>query len=127
MLIINHNLFLIVNSTGKIGACGFMPLVNRFFRLMPVSIIKIDNEMNPIKNEQGFCIQCQPGEPGLLIGFIGKLPTQQYSGYANNPKESSKKIIENVFRTGQRAFNSGRFNKINLVYISFYICGIEKR
>jgi solute carrier family 27 fatty acid transporter 1/4 len=96
-----------VNSVGKLGACGFMPLVNRFFRLMPVSIIKIDNEMNPIRNEQSFCIQCKPGEAGLLIGFIGKLPTQQYSGYANNPKESSKKVIENVFRSGQRAFNSG--------------------
>ncbi len=91
----------------KIGACGFMLLINRLFRIMTMAIIKIDNEMNPIRNEHGFCIECKPGEPGLLVGIIGNLPSQQYSGYANNSKETNKKVIENVFRKGQNGFNSG--------------------
>jgi len=33
-----------------------------------------------------------------------------YNGYANNSKESNKKIIEDVFKKGQRAFNSGIFS-----------------
>jgi hypothetical protein len=48
--------------TGKIGCCGFVPLINRIFRIMPVCVIKIDDEMNPIRNEKGFCIECKPGE-----------------------------------------------------------------
>ena len=89
-----------------------MLLINRLLRIMPMAIIKIDNEMNPIRNKHGFCIECEPGEPGLLSGIIGKLPNQQYSGYANNSKESNKKVIENVFRKGQIAFNSGLLHNI---------------
>ena len=96
-----------INISSKIGACGFVPLINRFISLLPIYVIKIDDEMNPIRDEQGFCIQCRPGEKGLLIGVIGKSTKTAYNGYANNSQASNKKIIENVFRPGQRAFNSG--------------------
>jgi solute carrier family 27 (fatty acid transporter), member 1/4 len=100
-------LWLKVNITSKIGACGFMPLINKVKRVLPIYVIRIDNEMNPIRNERGHCIECEPGEKGLLIGMIGKNPTTQFSGYANSAQASSKKIIEDVFKKGQRAFNSG--------------------
>lgn len=51
--------------TGKIGCCGFVPLINRIFRIMPVCVIKIDDEMNPIRNEKGFCIECKAGKSCL--------------------------------------------------------------
>lgn len=63
--------------------------------------------MNPIRDKNGFCIECKPGEKGLCIGIIGNRPNQAYSGYANNKQASNKKIIENVFKRGQNAFNSG--------------------
>ena len=63
--------------------------------------------MNPIRDENGFCIECGKGEKGLLIGIIGNSPKTAFNGYANNAQASNKKIIENVFKKGQRAFNSG--------------------
>lgn len=84
----------------KIGACGFVPFFNKLFRIYPVTIIKIDDEMVPIRDRNGNCIECAPGEKGLCIGIIGKRPNTAYSGYANNTKASNTKIIENVFRQG---------------------------
>ncbi len=63
--------------------------------------------MNPIRDENGFCIECKPNERGLLIGMIGTSAKTAYTGYANNKKASNGKIIENVFKMGQNAFNSG--------------------
>ena len=99
-----------INTVSRIGSCGFVPLVNRIFPLMPIYLIRIDDQMNPIRDENGFCVKCKPGEKGLLIGIIGKKPERAYNGYANNEKESMKKIIENPFKNGQRAFNSGKLN-----------------
>lgn len=65
--------------------------------------------MNVIRNANGFCIPCKNGEKGLLIGIIGNKPKTSYNGYANSSKESSKKVIENVFKRDQKAFNSGKF------------------
>lgn len=70
-------------------------------------MIKIDDNMVPIRDKNGFCIECKRGEKGLLIGMIGNTAKTSYNGYANNSKESNKKIIENVFKKGQKAFNSG--------------------
>ena len=71
-------------------------------------VIKVDSEANPIKDENGFCIPCKPYEKGLLVGVIGPKPINQYNGYANNNSASEKKIIEHLFKKGQRAFNTGK-------------------
>ena len=97
----------LVNSEGKYGACGYMPLLCRFVPIMPIFLIKVDNDMNPIRDKNGFCIQCDIGEKGLLVGEIGTSTKSAYSGYANNTEASKKKIITDVFRKGQNAFNTG--------------------
>lgn len=64
--------------------------------------------MNPLRNEDGFCVECKPGEVGLIAGVIIKNSTRNdYSGYANSDDASNKKIIKNLFKPGQTAFNSG--------------------
>ena len=65
--------------------------------------------MNPIRDKKGFCIQCDVGEKGLLVGVIGNSTTTDYSGYANQKENSNKKIIENLFKKNQRAFNTGDY------------------
>lgn len=97
----------IINTRGKIGACGFVPLLNTALNTLPLNIIKIDEKMQPIRNSQGFCIRCKPNETGLAIGLIGKSVKKSFSGYANNKEASQSKIIKNVFMIGQNAFNSG--------------------
>lgn len=96
-----------INVTSKIGSCGFLPLINKYVKILSVFLIKIDSDMNPIRDKNGFCIESKPGERGLLIGIIGNTAKTAYNGYANNKKASSSKIIEDVFKKGQRAFNSG--------------------
>ena len=97
-----------VNTTGKYGACGFIPPINRYLKFLQLFIIKIDKEMNPIRDSNGCCIQCKPDEKGLIVGIINPKNTkQQYSGYANSKEASEKKIIPNLFKSGQTGFNTG--------------------
>lgn len=101
-----------INLTSKIGSCGFVPLFNRFVSVLPTRLIRVDEQMRVVRNKAGFCIECRPGEKGLLIGIIGnsKLDIKTaYSGYANNSQASKKKVIENVFKKGQSAFDTGQF------------------
>jgi solute carrier family 27 fatty acid transporter 1/4 len=97
----------LVNMDGKFGACGYLPVLNDVFPILPYAIIKIDQDMNPIRDSNGFCIRCAPNEKGLMIGILGKSINEQFNGYANQNEQSQKKVIENVFKNGQRAFNSG--------------------
>ena len=72
-----------------------------------MAIIKIDDDMNPIRNKKGLCIECQPGEKGLLVGIIKNTTKSAFSGYANDEAATKKKIVKDVFAKGQNAFNSG--------------------
>lgn len=98
-----------VNTEGKYGACGFIPIINRYspFPLLPTYIIRIDDEMNVVRDENGLCVQCDIGEPGLIVGQISRSTKQDYAGYANSKEASEKKIVRDLFRKGQNAFNSG--------------------
>ena len=84
-------------------------------------MIQIDEEMNPIRDLNGFCIECKAGEKGLLIGLISKHPLNAFNGYANNPEASKKKIIENIFKKGQIAFNSGNLKNYDYDQINHLI------
>ncbi|CAF0715294.1 unnamed protein product [Brachionus calyciflorus] len=97
----------LVNTVGKHGACGYIPIINRYFQLLPYYLIKVDDALNPIRDEKGFCIQCLPGEKGLIVGILGKSIKSEFSGYANSSEATNKKLIENLFYKGQRAFNTG--------------------
>ena len=72
-------------------------------------IIKIDNDKVPIRDKNGFCVQCDIGEKGLIVGAIDKSTKSDFSGYANNSQDTQKKVITNLFRKGQNAFNTGEF------------------
>ncbi len=110
-----------LNVTSKIGNCGFVPLLQYIKRVAPICLIKIDDEMNPIRNSDGFCIECKRGEKGLLIGLISSIPTSAYNGYANNDKASSSKVLQDIFKKGQKAFNSGDLMVCD-VYGNFEFC-----
>ncbi len=62
--------------------------------------------MNPIRDENGLCIECKPGEKGLLIGIIGKSIHTVYIGYANNQKATNSKILDDVFKKGNYSIKS---------------------
>lgn len=81
--------------------------MNRFLKLMPYYMIKVDDNFDPIRDKQGFCVQCRPGEKGLIVGLIQNTTKGEFSGYANSNDATNKKIINNLFHKDQKAFNTG--------------------
>ncbi|XP_054275215.1 long-chain fatty acid transport protein 4-like [Macrosteles quadrilineatus] len=95
-----------INTENQVGAVGYLPWFATVFN--PYYLIKADPETNePIRTEDGFCIRCDDGEPGILVGGVKKShPFSQFTGYADK-KATEKKILRNVFKRGDEFFNSG--------------------
>jgi citronellyl-CoA synthetase len=61
-----------------------------------------------IRDENGRCIEVEPGEPGLLLGHIN--PEAVFEGYTNSDA-TEKKIVRDAFEDGDAWFNSGDLMK----------------
>jgi fatty-acyl-CoA synthase len=100
------------NFEGKSGAVGRIPwfVAHKF----PTAIVRFDIEKEqPIRDSQGFCISCAPDEVGEVIGKILKDPSKpstRFEGYASQA-ETEKKILRNVFETGDAWFRTGDLMK----------------
>ncbi len=96
------------NFEGKEGAVGRLPwfLAGRF----PVKVVKFDVEaQQPVRDAQGFCIECAADEPGEVIGKIIKdaeKPSARFEGYATQA-ETDKKILHDVVEKGDAWFRTG--------------------
>jgi len=100
------------NFDGKAGAVGRIPwfVAHKF----PTAIVRFDvDKEQPIRDEKGFCIRCRPNEVGEVIGKILKDPSKpstRFEGYASQA-ETEKKILRNVFATGDAWFRAGDLMK----------------
>jgi fatty-acyl-CoA synthase len=96
------------NVEGKPGAIGRIPayLTHRF----APALVRFDVEAGqPVRDERGFCIRCAPNEAGEALGKISNLPSTagtRFEGYAD-PAASEKKILRNVFETGDAWVRTG--------------------
>jgi fatty-acyl-CoA synthase len=93
----------LMNLDGKVGAIGRLPRIVR--GVMGVALIRYDvakdeHERGP----KGFCIPCKPGEVGEAIGRITAM--SRFDGYSS-PEATEKKILRNVFKTGDAYFRTG--------------------
>ena len=97
----------LINADSNFGSIGRIPPY--LSSVMKTRIVKFNVEEEKVeRNADGFCIECEPDEIGEAIGFIpddGKL-TGRFDGYTNK-EASKKKILENVFETGDQWFSSG--------------------
>lgn len=85
------------NVTGKVGMMGR--------KQKKQAIIRCDLETGDIiRNAQGFCEPVGVNETGLFVNFIDKLAP--FDGYVDR-KASEKKLIDDMFKKGDRYFNSG--------------------
>ena len=110
----------LVNIDGKVGACGFLPISPLTSKMHPVRLVKIDETSGEvIRRKDGLCIPCRPGETGAMVSTIRKNnPLLIFEGYLNE-KETSKKVICDVFRQGDRAFLTGdilHWDRLGYVY-----------
>lgn len=96
----------LINMEGKHGACGFLSVL--FPSAIPVYLVKIEEETGePIRDKNGLCVVCKPGEQGELVGIIKKEhPFREFHGYADEAA-TKKKILRNVLKPGDTAFKSG--------------------
>ncbi|XP_016953585.1 long-chain fatty acid transport protein 4 [Drosophila biarmipes] len=99
----NSNL---INISNRVGAIGFVPVYGS--RLYPVQVLRCDELTGElIKDSQGHCIRCQPGQAGLLVGKVdARRAVSAFHGYADKGA-SEQKLLRNVFTNGDVFFNSG--------------------
>jgi len=93
------------NFDGKPGAIGRVPayLRHRF----DVRLVKFDVETEtPVRGPDGFCVVCDPDEPGEAIGLIKDDARGGYSGYADRAA-SERKILRDAFAPGDAWFRTG--------------------
>ena len=99
--------FSLYNVEGKPGAIGRIPpfLVHR----SPAAIVRFDADRGiPVRNDDGLCIPCNPGEAGEAIGRIGLAGEGggRFEGYTD-AAETEMKILRDVFVTGDAWFRTG--------------------
>lgn len=93
-----------INHYNKMGSVGRSSPFMRY--LYPTHFLKYDQETEqPVRDSRGLCIPAEEGEPGLLAIKIKRDFT--FEGYKGSEDLNQKKIIENVFRHGDKYFNSG--------------------
>lgn len=72
---------------------------------LPYNIVEYDIEADePLRNEQGFMLPVKKGGTGLLITEINE--KQPFEGYTD-PEATKKKILQGVFSSEDRWFNTG--------------------
>ncbi|XP_029134620.2 long-chain fatty acid transport protein 1-like isoform X1 [Labrus bergylta] len=96
----------LINIDGKVGACGFNSRILPSF--YPIRLVRMTEENGELlRDPQGLCVPCQPGEPGMLVGRINHTdPLRRFDGYADQ-ESTRKKIAPNVFKMGDSAYVSG--------------------
>ncbi|XP_034076951.1 very long-chain acyl-CoA synthetase-like [Gymnodraco acuticeps] len=105
-----------VNYVGKIGAIGRVNFFHQ--KLFPFTLIKYDTERDePIRDDNGLCVEAPKGETGLLVSKITDIAP--FVGYAQNEEQTERKKLRNVLKKGDLYFNSGdlmRINNDNFIY-----------
>ncbi|TPX32505.1 hypothetical protein SmJEL517_g04408 [Synchytrium microbalum] len=102
-------------TNGTLGKLG--PL----YRLLTgMRIIRFDYETEqPVRGEDGFVIECDPGEAGEIIADINPLKGRLFRGYHGAPEATEKKILRNAFRKDDAWIRSGdivMFDRLGFAY-----------
>ena len=114
--------FSLFNLEGKPGAIGRIPpfLAHR----SPVALVKFDfTTEQPVRGADGHCLQCATNEVGEALGMIEVQPSQlatRFEGYADR-EETERKILRNVFLTGDAWFRTGDLMAIDLSGFFYFV------
>ena len=101
-----------MNLDGKVGAVGRIPKLLRK-RFDNVKIVKFDVETeSPLRGPDGFCMLAEPNEAGEMIGRISSEVRERFEGY-NDPGATRKKILRDVFETGDMWYRTGDLMKMD--------------
>ena len=97
----------LTNVDSRFGSIGRIPPYAK--NALPTKIVKFDvvNE-KVVRNEDGFCIECEDDEAGEVIGLIPNEDkfSGKFEGYTDK-EATEKKILKDVFEKGDQWFSSG--------------------
>ncbi|TRY60660.1 hypothetical protein DNTS_016015, partial [Danionella cerebrum] len=86
-----------VNYTNEIGPIGRASYFNKLN--LPFEFLKCDpRTFEPLRMDTGHCIKVSKGEAGLLVAPVTF--TNPFLGYAGDKTMSEKKLLRDVFKTG---------------------------
>jgi fatty-acyl-CoA synthase len=109
----------LMNYDGKVGAVGRIPSWLR--NVFATRIVRFDIEKEiPIRDAQGFCIECADGEVGEAIGQIGTDPRSRFEGYARDADTRSK-VLRHVFAPDDAWFRTGDLMKRDALGYFYFI------
>ena len=98
----------LINFDGREGAIGRLPAWLRL--IFKVALVRHDGlAIDPIRDLNGRCIACKPGEIGEALGSIErnpKRPANRFDGYVDSGA-TERKILRDVFRVGDMWFRTG--------------------
>ncbi|KAF9902512.1 hypothetical protein BX616_001914 [Lobosporangium transversale] len=93
------------NGVGAVGFHG--PLASLLLPGLKIAKFDIETE-ELVRDKNGRCIECRPGEPGELLCVIdASSPIKDFRGYHNNKDATNKKIAKDVFKSGDVYFRTG--------------------
>lgn len=96
---------------GHLGRRGWLLNTISGTKIVKYDVDADDHVRSPAS---GFLQTCGPNEVGELICVVdNKDPAKQFHGYYKNEAESSKKVLRNVFKTGDTYFRTGDLFKVD--------------
>ena len=100
---------MLLNHEGRIGAVGYLPSLLQ--KAQGIRIARFDVvEESVIRGADGFCVPADFDEPGELLIKINA--TQRFEGYTNE-EASKKKILTDVFESGDAYFRTGDLLRVD--------------
>ncbi|KAI6649571.1 Long-chain fatty acid transport protein 4-like [Oopsacas minuta] len=100
-----------LNLISEPGYVGYLPVSMKYvpyFNVFYYSnfLARLDKESGePVRLPNGLCIQCEPNEPGEILGIIREGPKKMI-GYLSE-EATKKKVIRNVFTRGDAYLRTG--------------------
>lgn len=95
----------LVNYDGKPGAVGRIPRYAR--KLFTTRIVRFDlGREVPLRDTDGFCMECADDEAGEAIGKIAEEPGKRFEGYTQKA-DTEMKILRHVFEADDAWFRTG--------------------
>jgi fatty-acyl-CoA synthase len=93
------------NFDAQPGAIGRVP--NYLRKRFSVRLVRFDVESEqPVRGENGLCIEAEPDEVGEAVGLIGGDARSEFAGYADKAA-SERKVLHDVFEQGDAWFRTG--------------------